>query len=529
MKDFATLFRKIDQTTKTTAKVEALVEYFGNASEQDKLWVVALFTHRRPSRTVKTSLLRQWCAEASGLELWLFEESYHIVGDLAESIALLLPQPTSKSSISLSGRIDQILSLKPLSEEEKKELILQVWSELDSTERLLFNKIITGGFRVGVSQKLMVKALAKHLDEDENDIAHRLMGNWTPQTTTWQQLLIESDGSEARSRPYPFYLAYAVDVPIGDLGSPADWAAEWKWDGIRSQVVKREGELYIWSRGEELVTDKFPELSSIAQGPRDNFVIDGELIPYKEGRPLNFHLLQTRIGRKTVTKKHLLEVPISIIAYDLLELDGLDLRDHPYHHRRKLLRQLLSDMSCEQLHMSDEVAFETWEELTNLREDSRLHHAEGLMLKHVDSEYKVGRKKGEWWKWKVDPLTVDAVMIYAQRGHGRRANLYTDFTFAVRKGEGDQLVPFAKAYSGLTDAEFREVSQFVKKNTIERFGPVSSVKAELVFEIAFEGIAKSTRHKSGVALRFPRIKRWRKDKPVSEIDSLEYLEGFLEG
>lgn len=527
MKGFARLFRELDQTTKTTKKVEALARYFDSASDEDKLWTVALFTHRRPSRTVKTSQLREWCAEVAQLPLWLFEESYHIVGDLAEAIALLLPKQTSQSDLTLSTRIQQIIDLKPKEDEEKKTVILQAWSEMNSTERFLFNKIITGGFRIGVSQKLMVKALSKHTGEDENNMAHRLMGNWTPQTTTWTKLILESDESESRSRPYPFYLAYALDIPFEDLGSPEEWSAEWKWDGIRGQIIKRNGELYIWSRGEELVTDKFPELQVLLELEADNFVLDGEILPYKDGRPLGFNQLQTRIGRKNIAKKHLVDTPISIMAYDLLEYEGEDIRHLPFDERRKKLDQLyLTIGSCERLELSSAVAFTSWEKLADIRATSREHHAEGLMLKRKDSPYKVGRKKGDWWKWKVDPLTIDAVMIYAQRGHGRRANLYTDFTFAVQ--DSDRLVPFAKAYSGLTDVEFKEVTQFVKKNTVERFGPVSSVKPELVFELAFEGIAKSTRHKSGVALRFPRIKRWRKDKPASEINSLEDLMGVLE-
>ncbi|MEO1385503.1 MAG: cisplatin damage response ATP-dependent DNA ligase, partial [Bacteroidota bacterium] len=328
------------------------------------------------------------------------------------------------------------------------------------------------------------------------------------------------------SKPYPFYLAYQLDNGPESLGTPSDWQAEWKWDGIRSQLIQRGGEWYLWSRGEELITDKFPELVPMADRLPDGTVIDGELLPFKDGHPLSFNVLQTRIGRKNVTKKHLTEAPCLIMAYDLLEWEGEDVRKQPLSQRRKWLAEAIEHVGMPQsLQLSPTAEFETWEELAALRETSRDQYAEGLMLKRKSAEYKVGRKRGDWWKWKVDPMTIDAVMIYAQRGHGRRANLFSDYTFAVWDGEA--LVPFTKAYSGLTDAEMREVDAWIKKHTIERFGPVRSVKPELVFEIGFEGINRSKRHKSGVALRFPRMLRWRIDKKANEADSIEHLHTFL--
>jgi len=525
MKGFAQLFKKIDQTTKTTAKINALVEYFATAESADKVWAIALFSHRRPKRTVSTTLLRQWSAEVGGLPLWLFEESYHIVGDLAETIALITPMPTGTSDKFLTDWIALIMSLKDQEEAYKKSAILDAWSVLDQDERFLFNKLITGGFRVGVSQKTIIKALAKYSEIEENKITHRLMGNWNPSTITFQELVIDANPNEDASKPYPFYLAYALDVDFDQLGNPNEWSAERKWDGIRGQLILRGGEYYLWSRGEDLVSEKFPELEVLKSKVDSDVVIDGEILPFRDGRPLSFNILQTRIGRKNVTKKHLQDAPVIIMAYDLLEHDGQDIRDRPLEERRSLLQSVVSSAASDRLVMSENVAFETWEQLTAERANSRAHLAEGIMLKHKKSPYKAGRKRGDWWKWKVDPLTVDAVMLYAQRGHGRRANLYTDFTFAA--WDGEKLVPFAKAYSGLTDKEFKEVTQWVKKNTKERFGPVCSVRPELVFEIAFEGIAKSTRHKSGIALRFPRIKRWRRDKPKEEANTLADLQAIL--
>ncbi|MEO1053823.1 MAG: ATP-dependent DNA ligase [Bacteroidota bacterium] len=527
MKRFANLFLQLDQTTKTNVKIEALVNYFDEVDDEDKIWAMAIFSHRRPRRTVNANLIRMWAAEAGLVPTWLFEESYHIVGDLAETIALILPQNTATSDRSLSEWITYLKELKDLEEEDKKARIIAAWRTLDHNERFIFNKLITGGWRVGVSQKLMVKALAKHTDLEESALAHRLMGNWTPDNTTFEALIYAENPADDISKPYPFYLAYALEEEPETLGEPSDWQAERKWDGIRGQIIVRDQSIFVWSRGEELVTDKFPEYDHLKEVLPNGTVLDGEVLPFKDGKPLPFNVLQTRIGRKNVTKKILETAPLVFMVYDVLEWQGQDIRHRPMRERRATLEKLVRDHDSNgTLILSEVVPFDSWDELKTEREKSRQYLSEGLMLKRKDSAYRDGRKRGDWWKWKVDPLSIDAVMIYAMRGHGRRANLYTDYTFAVWKGE--ELVPFTKAYSGLTDAEIKKVDTFVKKNTIERFGPVRSVNPELVFEIAFEGINKSTRHKSGVALRFPRIHRWRKDKPKEEANTIEDLLQLLE-
>ena len=525
MKHFSELFRTLDETNKTNEKVRAMTSYFNTANNQDKLWTVALFSHRRPKRTVNTTLLRQWASELSAIPPWLFEESYHIVGDLAETISLVLPPAEQSAEKTLTTWISEIKNLKDKEENEKREYILRAWNTLDKQERFLFNKLITGGFRIGVSQKLMTRALAAHLKKEENEIAHRLMGDWTPDSTTFEDLLLSDEISADISRPYPFYLAYAIEGSVQDLGTPKNWAAEWKWDGIRSQCIKRADEVFIWSRGEDLVSERFPELVEMAALLPNGIAIDGEILAVKDGKLLGFQALQTRIGRKKVGKKLLADNPVIIRAYDLLEYDGEDIRHLPYIERRAILEEIVQSHNHDSLVISERVSFDSWEELMALRQKSRDLGTEGFMLKQLDSPYLNGRKKGDWWKWKVEPYTIDGVMIYAQRGHGRRSNLYSDFTFAV--WNEDKLVPFAKAYSGLTDAEFREITSWVKKNTLERYGPVSSVKPHHVFELAFEGIQVSTRHKSGIALRFPRIKRWRKDKPAEEANTLSDLKALL--
>ncbi|MEM6618862.1 MAG: ATP-dependent DNA ligase [Pseudomonadota bacterium] len=527
MKDFAQLFTAVDQTTKTTVKVAAMADFFRSASDEDKLWCVALFSGRRPRRVITATVLREWAAERAGLPDWLFDECYPVVGDLAETISLILPPPTTEEDRPLSAWIATLKELSAADEAVRKAGILAAWDSLSPVERLLFTKLLTGGFRVGVSQKLMTRALAQATGQPEPELTHKLMGAWTPDTVSWRTLIEAHDPAADQSRPYPFYLAYQVD-DLDALGPVSDWAAERKWDGIRGQLILRGGVHYLWSRGEELMTDRFPELARAVDFLPAGTVLDGEVLAFdtKENRPLPFNALQKRIGRKTVPKKLLTEAPVILMAYDLLEDAGQDIRDLPFAERRARLDALLGDLPADApLRQSSLVPAETWDDLAQARAESRDLMAEGLMLKRCNSPYLAGRKKGDWWKWKVDPLTIDAVMIYAQPGSGRRANLFTDFTFAVWDGEA--LVPFTKAYSGLTDAEFRKITAWVRKNTVQKFGPVRQVTPTHVFEIAFEGIQESTRHKSGVALRFPRMSRWREDKPLAEANTLSDLKDML--
>lgn len=529
MQLFAQLVQQLGMSTKTNDKLDALVNYFTHADPKDKVWVIALFSGRRPRRTINSTQLQTWCAEIIDLPLWLLEECYHTVGDLSETIALLIPEQADLPAIAgkpLHYYVEQFLQLEKADEQEKKTFILQSWKELTSKERFVFNKLLSSTFRVGVSQGMMVNALAKIVQLEPSVIAHRISGNWDPATTNFEELLSEQDIAFDYSKPYPFYLAYAIEEEVSNLGAPAEWQAEWKWDGIRGQIIKRDNKLFVWSRGEDLITEKFPEFSALPAKLPDGVVIDGEILPYKDGQVLNFNVLQTRIGRKNVTKKNLQEAPAGLFAYDLLELDGQDIRHLSLSERRAALETLINDLNLPFIHLSPIVDFNSWDQLTHLREQARNINSEGLMLKRRSSAYLVGRKRGDWWKWKIDPLTIDAVMIYAQKGAGRRSNLYTDYTFAVK--DGDKLVTFTKAYSGLTDKEFAQVDAFVKRNSIEKFGPVRTVKPELVFEIAFEGIAASNRHKSGVALRFPRISRWRTDKKADEINTVEDLKKMLE-
>jgi DNA ligase-1 len=536
MKAFAQLFLSLDETNKTNEKVKVLKDYFTNVPDTDKMNMLALFTGRKPKRPINSTLIRNWALEVSNIPAWLFEESYHVVGDLAETMALLMDDTINSSSKTLTEWIAEINEIATKTEEEKKAWLLSSWAMLDSQERFVFNKLLTGSFRVGVSQNLVIKALSDISGIDAPTLTHRIMGSWMPEMYTYDQLIEEQDVAANISRPYPFFLAYPIQETSekqksaedleSALGDVSKWQAEWKWDGIRAQMIKRGGEIFIWSRGEDLATEKFPELHPFLNALPDGTVLDGEILSFQNGLPMSFNVLQTRIGRKNLSKKILEESPVAVIAYDCLEYNGEDIRYKTQSERREILEGLQSITSFPEIfRISALIPFTSWDELGTIREQSRAMIAEGIMLKRKGAAYQVGRRRGDWWKWKIDPLSVDAVMIYAQKGHGRRADLYTDYTFAV--WDGDKLVPFAKAYSGLTDAEINKVDYFVKRNTLEKFGPVRTVKPELVFEIGFEGINKSARHKSGIALRFPRILRWRHDKPKEEADTIESLRALL--
>ena len=560
MKAFATLFAELDATTSTTAKVDALQRYFAQARPADAAWAVYFLAGGKPRQVVPTATLRRLACAQAGIEDWLFDACYQAVGDLAETIAHVLPAPRSSSDLGLREWVEQrLLPLRTESPETQAERITTYWNELETAERFLLTKLIGGGFRVGVSKLLVQRGLAAHSGLDAKLIAQRMMGysdaKRLPDVARYEQLIaLDVDAAPADSgQPYPFFLAHAVGLAAeafeAALGPPSDWVVEWKYDGIRAQIVKRGGQVWVWSRGEELVTERFPEVLAQVRALPDGTVIDGEILVWKEERPAPFNLLQRRIARKTLTKKVLADAPVSFMAYDVLEWQGEDIRARSQAERRAVLEACVEGTA---LRLSPTETRASWAELAALREQSRSRGVEGFMLKHREARYGSGRTKadGTWFKWKIGPLSVDAVLIYAQAGHGRRASLYTDYSFAVwsrtprdaaeaqavvdaiarREPPAPgalQLVAFAKAYSGLSDEEFRAVDQVIRQTTLEKFGPVRSVKPTLVFELGFEGINRSPRHKSGIAVRFPRMLRIRDDKPLHEADTLASLETLL--
>jgi DNA ligase-1 len=579
MKAFAALYRELDASTASRDKQAALQAYLRAAPAADAAWAVYFLAGGKPRQLVPTRRLRELAQQVAGLPEWLFSESYEAVGDLAETLSLLLPPPTEAHSRGLADWLQQqLLPLRRLTPEAQAQALLAQWQQLPVDERLVYFKLITGGFRVGVSRLQVTQALAAVAGVDAKRVAQRLMGythtGATPSAADFSALLAPENPAELNQKtsgtPYPFFLAHPFNEALERfdalLGPTVDWQVEWKWDGIRAQLVKRAGQVWLWSRGEELVTDRFPELAALGEALPDGTVLDGEIVVWRDeaqavnvpesapperlplvpaedatgswsvaGRAQPFAELQRRIGRKTLGPKLLREVPVVLVAYDLLEWQGLDQRALPQHQRRDTLDALVSGMRHPQLVASPLLQGANWAALARQREAARALGVEGMMLKQRSAAYGVGRTRdvGTWWKWKIDPMRVDAVLIYAQRGHGRRASLYSDYTFAVWSAPPGsperQLVPFAKAYSGLTDAEMAQVDAVIRKTTVESFGPVRSVRPTLVFELGFEGIGRSPRHKSGIAVRFPRMLRWRTDKPVDEADTLQTLAALLPG
>ncbi len=527
MKRFAALYDAIDRTTSTNAKVSALVEYFRTAPPADAAWAVYFLTGRRLKRLIPSASLREWAVIATGVPEWLLGETYAAVGDFAEIVALLLdavPRDEVEPDLPLATWVEErLLPLATTDPAAQRAHVLSWWRGLPRTERFLLNKLLTGEFRVGVAQTLVVRALAEAAGVESTAVAARLMGDWTPSAEWFAGVIAAVSAGADPSQPYPFFLASPLEDPPETLGPRSEWLIEWKWDGIRAQLIRRAGQVWLWSRGEELITLRFPEIAAAATNLPDGTVLDGEVLAFQDGRPMPFSALQQRIGRQRQLAQIMRAVPVVFMAYDLLEHDGRDVRAEPIEARRELLAALLPHEGV--LRVSSELPESSWEALATLRAESRARGVEGFILKHRGSSYGVGRRRGEWWKWKIDPLTIDAVLIYAQPGSGRRANLLTDYTFGV--WDGDDLVPIAKAYSGLSNAEIDELDRWIRRHTRERHGPVRVVEPIHVFELGFEAIAPSTRHRSGIAVRFPRMLRWRRDKGVAQADTLEALKHLM--
>lgn len=534
MKDFAALYWRLDATTSTNDKLAALRDYFSAAPADDAACALHLLSGGKQSRAVSTAHLREWAAEAAGIPPWLLEECYAQVGDLAETLALVLPPPEAggpdAAEMGLAAWIHTTIEpLRTADEAGKKALVHEAWRRLAADERIVWHKLLTGGCRVGVSRTLVAKALAEVAGIEPAVMTHRLMGGGIESADDYRRLFDPEPTSADDRKPYPFFLAAALDEPPEALGPAAAWQAEWKWDGARAQLVRRAGMASLWTRGEELVDESFPEIVAAAAALPDGTVLDGELLAVRAGTLLGFAALSKRIGRRRVTKKVLAEVPCVFVAYDLLEAEGADLRGLPLAERRGRLEALgLAEFptSAATLQLSPRVAGADWADLAAARATSRARGVEGLMLKRRASGYGTGRTRGDWWKWKIEPLEIDAVLLYAQAGHGRRAGLHSDYTLGVWH-EG-RLVTVAKAYSGLTDAEIVEVDRIVRATTLEKHGPVRICSPTLVFQVAFEGVSRSTRHKSGVAVRFPRIVRWRRDKQPSDAGTLADLVALID-
>ncbi|MCY2977627.1 MAG: ATP-dependent DNA ligase [Planctomycetota bacterium] len=529
MMRFAALYDAVDRTTKTSEKLRALVSYYRESTQADAAWATYFLCGNKLRQLVPTKLLRVWAAEEANVPSWLFEESYHSVGDLAETLTLIVPPGEMQDDFSLTHWVEQrLMPLRTMEQAEQRDAVVSIWKQSTMQTRLVILKLITGAFRVGVSKSIVTRAIAEYAGVASDVISHRLMGAWKPTSSFFESLISKEVQDTIASQPFPFCLAHPIDHELGpeSIGEAREFAAEWKWDGIRGQLIRRDEQVFIWSRGEDLMENRWPEIESAAQLLPNGTVLDGEILAsLGENQVLPFANLQKRIGRKVVSNKLLKEVPVIFQAFDLLQDAGEDIRSRPFSERRQRLDRLLSTVEHPNLCQTQLIPGTSWEDWSRIRDQSRERNAEGLMLKRLDASYEVGRVRGVWWKWKVSPYTIDAVLIYAQKGHGKRSGLYTDYTFALWQGE--TLVPFAKAYSGLDDAELKAIDRFIRQNTREAFGPVRSVAPALVMEIAFEGLQRSPRHKSGIATRFPRIVRWRHDKKPEDANTLAQLLDLL--
>lgn len=530
MQAFTAMYEALDASTGTNDKVAALVAYLQAAEPGDAAWAAWILTGGRVKRAVSHTDLRLALQEATGMPAWLISESYEAVGDLSETISLLLPDDATGEAMSLAEAMERVIvPLRDMQSEEKRAMLRDVWTRLPTSQRFVFHKLISGSFRVGLSRTLAVRALAQVAGIDQAEMAHRVMGAWEPTRAEYLRLLSPPSGDVRGARPYPFYLASPLEQPVETLGDVREWQAEWKWDGIRAQALSRDGRITIWSRGEDMLSDRFTDITSVLARLPDGCVLDGEILAWEPGasRPLPFSDLQLRIGRTSQARHDELlfvDTPVRFVAYDLLEHNSGDIRAQPLAERRERLASVVHGLEGEPgVSLSPVVQAASWQELAALRATSRQRGVEGLMLKRLASPYGTRRERGDWWKWKIEPFTIDAVLVAAQPGSGRRASVYTDYTFAVWTGETPgtgELVTIAKAYSGLTDLEIDRVDAFVRANTVSRHGPVRAVKPTMVFELAFEGLQESNRHKSGIALRFPRIARIRDDKRPQQADTV---------
>ena len=556
-RSFGNLINNLEQCNSTKKKINLISVFIKDIDPRDGSWILLLLMSSRQKRVITGRRLKDILQASFRMPSWLIDDCFAQVGDSAETISLLWPQLKSeltdaniecsevynklfnepKESKPLHWWMETLLpAIKDATETTQNRLILKLWSDIADQDHYLTNKLITGGFRNGVSKGLVVKSIAKAYKLDESTVLERLMKPIEINNIWFQELThpVSINRTDRGAIPYPFYLASPVEIEKIKETPPADWRLEYKWDGIRGQLIKRDTGAYLWSRGEELVNHVFPEIIEMAENLPDGTVLDGEILCWQKDvrKPMAFASLQRRLGRKTVNKKLLKECPTVFLAYDILEHKSIDIRAYNLRDRLKLLESVQLNYNHPCLVIDNEKEFAEWEELIQLRDRARLEGAEGLMIKKISSHYLSGRKRGYWWKYKHDPMTLDAVLIYAQAGTGKRANLFTDYTFALwdnsnKNSKDRKLVTFAKAYSGLNNSELMELDKWIRTHTIERYGPTRVVEQKQIFEIAFEGVMESKRHKCGLAVRFPRIHRWRIDKPVMEADCIEQAQALL--
>ena len=533
MRNFATLFKELDETAQADLKIEALINYFKKVPPEDLAWTVSLLLGRKIKQVISVKRLRKWSVELTQIPDWLLAECLNNVGDLAETISLILPFEGNSENIPLHVWIEQcIFPLKDQQEEIQKEKIVSFWHQLNSVERFLFNKLVTGSFHVDIPPKLIIKALSSFCSLNEKYISQRLIGNWVP-TAGFFNFLCTSNVSDTMANiPYPFNPVVQLDLKVEDLGNINQWLFEWKWNGIRSQIIKRENKVFIWSHDEDLLNDSFPELYELGSILPDGTVIEGIIIPIRDNILLPSAELKKRIAKRYPVKKILSDIPVSFVAFDLLEFDKEDIRNKSLNQRRNLLKEILNDITDKRIILSGVVECNSWKDLKIARSEAGKKSVDGLMLKRLYSPYSIGSETivsamqsgiltTNWYKWKNDPLTINAILLYARLEQGSTSPLFKEYTFAL--WHDGKLIPFAKTSSGLTDEEIIQVDSFIRKNTLGKFGPVRTVKPELVFKLEFDGIQKSSRNKSGIVVLSPHITRWHHYKKIEEAGSLNSL------
>jgi len=513
MRLFGQLLQACLQEPKTLQKISLLSDYFNEESPENMPMALHFLMGENMGRFCSGRQLREWAAQLLGLPDWLVDESYEALGDNSETISLLFPNKPSSLAHDLKAVCERIQQLKSEPIDVKKDWIIDVWSKSSRDDIYTFNKLLGGGIRIGASKKNVLKALSRTVHLDVDILEQRLLGTWEPTKIAYDALVNPDDIAGKGTCPYPFFLASPIQDVDATLMPFSDWQIEPKWDGIRAQLVHRQEGTQLWSRGNDLISDQFPDiLDSASELPYG--VYDGEVLAWGADGPQPFADLQKRLNRKKVTRQLLASIPCIMMLYDCLEFEGVDVREQALHERCKKIRDLRPPF-----YTSNPLTLNGVSALNDYVKNARNNRVEGVIIKRLSSAYKSGRVRGDWWKLKVDPLLLDVVIMYAQKGKGIRSGLFTDYTFGV--WDNNQLVPIGKAYSGLTNDEIKQVHQILNNHLTDRFGPVRGVSPCVVLEVAFDSIQESPRHKSGLALRFPRINRLRLDKPVEEANSLE--------
>lgn len=524
MKAFAELIFNLRKWDTENNQIRYIKEYFSISDDRDCIWAIYILLGKKIKNEFRSKQqLKKWACEYAEIPDWLFDESYSFTGDLTETISLILPGKEADSGRTLTEWMHYMESFCKSDDQGNKKKVVDAWKELDHTETYVFNKLIPGNFKSGVDEKVIIKALSKFLNIESNVISNRIKSNWHPDLISFYELFSKFNPDDIISKPYPFIPEEVFESEPGVLGSAADWLAEQKFKGIRCQLIFRKGKIFLWTDNGELINDKFPEFEFIKKYLPDDSVFTGSIICINNGMKSQHNYLQARLRRKNISSKSLKESPVIFMMNDLLEYEGTDMRNKFLIERKELIKCNKFMISKNNLiKYSENIKFENWEELRTIRRKSSDTISGGIILKKKNSLF-LSDINEKYLICKPEPLSADAVLMYALKGE--RTDLFSEFTLGV--WDKGKLVSIAKINSGLSEEEIREVSEFVNNNTLEKFGPVRTVRPELVFNISFESISFSVRHKSGVVLQSPEISKWIRGKNIFDASSLENLKKFI--